>query len=220
MTRRIVLVASFLVFLSGSPAGADPVVFSTLPGFLAATGSTLQPLPFALEVVSFAAGNLSFTLGPGPAFFAVGDPQYGDLVPGNDLLLSGPESFDVTLSSSVFAFGFHLYEPTSNNPFNGCNTTCVDSTFVITLYSGSTAIGVFTVQPTDNQLEFIGFWSSTAFDRVTVRETVGTNDNEYFGGFYTGTTAATVVPEPATILLCGTGLAGIVLKRRSRRSAV
>ena len=53
-------------------------------------------------------------------------------------------------------------------------------------------------------------WSDTAFNRLEVRETVGTDDNEFYGQFYTGLAAA--VPEPGSAALMALGVAGLLLR--------
>jgi hypothetical protein len=64
----------------------------------------------------------------------------------------------------------------------------------------------------DDALTFVGVWSTDAFDRIEIRETTGTLDNEFFGNFVTGDTA--LVPEPGTLLLVGIGLASLAVRRR------
>ena len=44
------------------------------------------------------------------------------------------------------------------------------------------------------QKAFVGVWSDQPFDRIAIRETFGTDDNEFYGEFFTGATAP--VPEP------------------------
>lgn len=65
----------------------------------------------------------------------------------------------------------------------------------------------------DDQALFGGVFLDEIFNRVTITETIGSNDNEFFGEMY-----AVRVPEPATLWLLGGSLIGIGLLRR-RRSA-
>ena len=71
-----------------------------------------------------------------------------------------------------------------------------------TAVPGDVAVGDFVAAnlPKD-VVTFIGVWSDTAFDRVEIVDLTGNDDDEYFGRFYTGTTAAA-----ATITaIAGTG---------------
>jgi len=113
-----------------------------------------------------------------------------------------------------YAFGFEMFEPTSSALNIGCNTTCVDSTFVVQLFAGSTSLGSFTLTPQNDTVQFFGFWNSVAFDKITITETVGSNDNEYFGNFYSGGRPSSSVPEPVSFTLLATGLVGLARKRR------
>lgn len=67
----------------------------------------------------------------------------------------------------------------------------------------------------ENSLEFVGMCTSAPFNRVEIREIIGTADNEFFGNFTTGTTPA---PAPASLALLGAGLIAMVAARRKYRA--
>ena len=106
--------------------------------------------------------------------------------PGNDIVL-GFESLQVQVVDSIFALGFDFVEPAATvQPWGG---TPVDSTYEVTLFLGTTEVGHFTFNAPDDELAFVGVWSDTAFDRVTITDATGDSDDEYFGEFYTGVDA-------------------------------
>jgi len=108
------------------------------------------------------------------------------LLPGNDIAL-GYENLQVQVATTapVYALGFDFYEPNATMPpFGG---TPVDSTFEGVMYSGAAEVGRFTFNAPDDEPAFIGVWSVRPFNRVTISDTTGNDDDEYFGQFYTGT---------------------------------
>lgn len=131
------------------------------------------------------------------------------------VILNGVENvdFDVTYTSEIFAFGMDVYEPqASTATFNGCNVgTCVESTFEISLFSGATLVTTESFSPDNEMLDFIGFTSNVGFDRIEVRESTGTNDNEFFGNFVSSPTPAAVpLPAGLPLLAIGVGLLGAI----------
>jgi hypothetical protein len=222
-----VVVSALLVLAGGLPASAAAIVYSNEAAFVAAAGATLHPLPVGptggyVQATSITttdavltlsqAGNLSL-FSNWEAYPGVGVSRLA----GPDLAISGFEDLNVAvnLSGDRFAFGFGIYEPTGNTTITGCNATCFESTFTITLWKNATQVGSFQLSPANNVAVFWGVHTDVAFNAVQIRETTGGIDNEIFGTFYTGVRA---VPEPATLLLLGAGLAMAGVRRRRARS--
>lgn len=128
----------------------------------------------------------------------------------------GNDGIDTAFASPVYAAGFDFMEPSVSNTADGigCNiAVCVDSTFRITLKNGASIVNSFIFNAPDDVAAFVGVWSDTAFTNMDIREIVGTLDNEFYGHFYSGASAPVSVPEPATFLLFGLGLAGVLARR-------
>jgi hypothetical protein len=228
MKRLVPVVVSALLVLAGAlPASAAAIVYSNEAAFVAAAGATLHPLPVGptggyLQGTSITttdgvltlsqAGNLSL-FSNWEAYPGVGVSRLA----GPDLAISGFEDLNVAINllGDRFAFGFGIYEPMGDNTIQGCNAICVESTFTITLLKNGATVGSFLLSPANNVAMFWGVHTNVAFNRVQVRETTGGIDNEIFGTFYTGVRA---VPEPATLLLLGAGLAAAGVRRRRARA--
>lgn len=131
--------------------------------------------------------------------------------------ISGVENFDISITtpSLVYGFGMNVHEPiASTGTSDGCNvSTCVQSTFIVQLFNGATLIDEVTFEPADDQLAFFGVTSDTYFNRLEIRETIGSNDNEIFGNFLT---TASPVPLPAAAWLFGSALLGLVTVARRK----
>jgi MYXO-CTERM domain-containing protein len=152
-------------------------------------------------------------------FFA----NWSTVLPGGEIAVSNGagtvggifnDGIDATYASPVFSAGFDFYQPSAPGMIDGCNVAvCVDSQFKVRLLSGATVLATIPWTPFKDDRTFFGVWSDTAFDKLEIREIVGTDDNEFYGQFYSGTVAAPV-PEPAGWLL---GAAGLLMLRGLRR---
>lgn len=193
-SRRVWWSVCVLVFLGTTAHGAvrtfdDKTAFLTATGASSASGS----LPDVGTVAGgITVGTITFSLAPGGNTLSIGAsgtgaaPDWYPALPGNDIAL-GFEHLQVQTAAPVFAFGFDFVEPDSTMPPYG--GTPVDSTYEVVLYAGTTEVGRFSFNALDDAVGFVGVWSDTAFDRVTIIDTTGDDDDEYFGEFYTGTLA-------------------------------
>jgi hypothetical protein len=164
--------------------------------FLATTGATSAtgPLPLLATTTSpTTVGELTFSLcAPSCATaFSFGRSAAADwsaAFDGEELALSGRESFDISLAHPTHALGFDFVEPDVINldaaPVGGCGSMCVDSSFTVTLRSAGTVVGTTTFNAANGVPAFVGITSDDPFDRLEIRENSPSGDNEYFGQFY------------------------------------
>lgn len=224
VTRTIL--AAGLIAAGPLVAPAAVVTFDDESAFLAATGATAQPaIPdTGSQGTTASLGDLTLTTGPGASDLIFGASgfswdDWSTVIPGNALAISGKESFNVDFDDPVASFGFQVHEPTgTGSPPDTTNTgAAVDSVFDVTLLSGSSIVDTASFAPDNDVQDYFGVWSTGFFDRVEIVETTGTNDNEYFGAFATGT-APVPLPAGGVLLVAGLGaLGGMAARRRVRR---
>lgn len=214
--RRLVTF-SLLLALAGANAGAAIIVFDDRAAFIAASGATgIGPIPMGpSSVSSLTVGDLTFQQSAGGTFNTT--INWSTLIDEDfDLAINGVESFDISAAAPITAFGFDFHEPSVSGPglVDTCNAPCFDTDFTVALYLGATLIDTFGFNAPDDELFFVGVTSTDAFDRIEIRDLAGTVDNEFFGRFLTD---GARIPEPATLLLFGVGLALLGGMRRRLR---
>jgi hypothetical protein len=245
LSTTAVMAFTVLVGLSASRANASIITFLDRATFLTTTGASdaTGALPdLGIRDSGVIPGSSTTTVGSVTVFAprwsmgAGGNPSVVGLdwttyLPGNDIAVSdgtgndpsgfGDDGIDVTFAGPVFSAGFDFVEPSLDGGVqNGCYATCVDSTFLVTLKNGASTVNAFSFNAPDDVAAFVGVWSTAAFDGLEIRETTGTDDDEFYGHFYTGTRPAPA-PEPSATFLLGAGLIGLLtsLRTRGRRAA-
>lgn len=215
------LLVPALLLLTSLPAIASAQL-TQVGGRSALTGGTfnwtsVDPGPDFFDVgvsASGTVGGVSFTVsrpaGDNMLLVNEGLDFNGMFAPGERLLFSGfddqPLTFD--FSSSILGFGAAI-QSNVYGPFIG----------QAEFFNGAASLGTVTVSSTSgggstNTAPFLGATSTTAFNRVVI------NAPSQSGGFVMNAFSiqqTTVVPEPSTYALLGSGLFALVVVARRRR---
>ena len=185
--------APSLVLAWAGLARADVTVFLDLASFQTQTGATAQPElpPLGLvgrHVAQATVGDLTFAINNGSPDIALVFAEFTALHPGYEIGLSDYEVLDVISAFPVHALGSYFVEPTDAL---ACNSLCpcIDATYLVTLYLGSTQVGQFTFNAPDDTLAFVGMWSDQPFEHVHYSDLSLGCDNEYWGRFFLGAPA-------------------------------
>lgn len=212
---RLLLAA--LVAMAPMSAIAGLIVYDDRTDFQADSGAIgIGAIPQNVNPAGFVLGGLTFTQNAPSSLNT--SRNWSTLISEDyDLAINGVEGFNVDSPGPLYAFGFDFHEPIVASPVSPdtCNAECFDSTFFVRLLSGGSLVGTFSFNAPDAQLWFVGVTSTSAFDRVEVREIVGNIDNEFFGNFLI---SRTPIPEPGTLALFSLGLLGLGIASRRRRA--
>jgi hypothetical protein len=201
------------LFLASLTVQASLITYTDKTTFTNSTSPILITTPSS-GTSGTVVGPLTFTNGPSASVV------FGDFTSSlsGELALSGDENFNVDIAGGAFSFGFDVNDPFSTSQYDGCNVNpCRDSEFSFSIFDGSTLLHSFNFDPlySDSELTFVGIYSDNIFNRVEIREIVGSNDNEFFGNFLVGTTK---VPEPSTLAIFALGMIGLASRRLKKQS--
>jgi hypothetical protein len=213
---KIFMALSLFLGIALSVSTAKAGVVAVGPGAFGA-GSTLitfTGLPDGTEVngLNFGGVTFSYSLGNGHVVIDGGPGTTNNVAPPN-IVSIGNNTGILTINlgglANTFGYGYAVL-----------NTVPLANATTINLFNGLTNVGTLSYNgvPDPNFTGgFAGIFSTLPFNRVELT-------------FISGATPAfavdnirianTTIPEPMTMLLLGTGLAGIVVKVRKRRKTV
>ncbi|WP_281559832.1 hypothetical protein [Thalassomonas sp. RHCl1] len=160
-------------------------------------------------------GPVTFLNGPGAS---IAFTELATVITGQELAASGNENYNLNIDGGAYAFGFDAYEPTGRSMRDGCNSTCFDTTFELTIFNGATELGKISFNLHDDVLDFVGISSDILFNRIEIRDITGTDDNEFFGNMLITRQQLASVPLPPTVLLFLSGLLVLLLRKKTRLS--
>jgi hypothetical protein len=215
---RIVFVALTFVVL-GSNASADVIPITQLAFPPGSTLINFNGLADGTEVNGLTVNGVSFayTVGGSPLNGAViidGGPGVTNNVNPPNIVSVGNNTGTLTITlpgaMNLFGYGYAIL-----------NTIPVTNATTISVFSGVTPLGSLSYNGVRDPVftgGFAGIQSTIPFNRVQVNFNSAAApafalDNIRFAN------TVTAVPEPTTLLLLGTGLAGVGAKVRKRRKA-
>lgn len=204
MCNFVRFAAAVLMVIGASNASAA-VINSTNPLDFDLVAEDFPLTGFTNANITSVSGNLTLDNAQGtglPATLTAGYLNFTGAMPGNEYVLNGDENFDLIFASSQTTFAMDYLDAS------------IASTFTLNFFDGLTNVGSTSFTTSSfGTVEFIGFTSTVAFNRVEVRENDGANNSDEFFQFYT---EAVSIPAPGALLIFGLGATGLVCMRRRR----
>jgi PEP-CTERM motif len=216
MTRRRV-VGIFAFVSMAALLSARAATASVIPVGIAAFGAgstltTFTGLANGLEVNGLVGGGIQFqySLGNGQVIIGVG--------PGNTNNMAVPNIVSIGNDSGILTLMLPSLVDTFGYGYAILSTGAVANATTIALFNGATPVGTLSYNGVPDPLftgGFAGIFSTLAFNRVQLTFNAAAAPAFAVDNIRTFNTPA-AVPEPATFLLIGGGLAAIARARRRR----